>query len=182
MPAPPPESEPAIDSARGVCVREVKASQHDLAAARSCTNALPACPAAPSVEPCRAPRAATGPWPCPPADRRSTAPRSVFLQAANRCAARARALAASTSRSFGGAEVTSASSSSARSRRHRVDRTLERLGVGLRGLREAADLAHVLERGRTHLFIARGRLEVVQHSDVPAHVGSYRSERRGACA
>src|ERR671914_3018285 len=59
--------------------------------------------------------------------------------------------------------------------RHRgdvVDRTLERLGVGARGLVEAADLADVLERRGADLFLGRLRLEVVERSDVPAHTRS----------
>ena len=51
-----------------------------------------------------------------------------------------------------------------------VDRAGERLLVRLRGLREAADLADVLERGRVDLLLRRGRLEVEEHMDVPAHV------------
>src|SRR4029078_4194830 len=50
-----------------------------------------------------------------------------------------------------------------------VDGAVEGLDVGLRGLRRAADLAHVLERGRADLFLRRRRVEVVESSDVPAH-------------
>src|SRR5207248_10778842 len=44
-----------------------------------------------------------------------------------------------------------------------------RVGVGLRGFREPADLADVLQRGGSDLFLGRGRLEVVQALDVPTH-------------
>src|ERR687891_751062 len=50
-----------------------------------------------------------------------------------------------------------------------VDRTGERLLVRARRLREAADLADVLESGLTHLLLGGRRLEVVQRADVPAH-------------
>ena len=50
-----------------------------------------------------------------------------------------------------------------------VDGAVERLGVGLRRLAGATDLADVLERGVTDLFVGRGRLEVVERADVAAH-------------
>jgi hypothetical protein len=54
--------------------------------------------------------------------------------------------------------------------RHLVDRAVERLGVGVRGLCEAAHLANELKsRGADFLF-ARGRLEIEQRADVAAHV------------
>src|SRR5829696_7990009 len=58
-----------------------------------------------------------------------------------------------------------------------LDGAVERLLVGLRGLREAADLADVLERGGADLVLGRGRLEVVQRANVVAH-GSERTLRR----
>ena len=54
-------------------------------------------------------------------------------------------------------------------RAHLVHRVLERLGVGLRGLREATDLADVLEGRGAHLVLGGGRLEVVEGADVAAH-------------
>src|SRR5436190_1771112 len=56
--------------------------------------------------------------------------------------------------------------------RHRgdvVDRPRERLGIGLGGLVEAADLADVLQRGLADLLIGRRGLEVVEVADVSAH-------------
>ena len=50
-----------------------------------------------------------------------------------------------------------------------VDRAVERLLVGLRRLREAADLADVLQRGGADLVLGRRRLEVVERADVAAH-------------
>ncbi len=50
-----------------------------------------------------------------------------------------------------------------------LDRTVEDLLVGLRGLRRSADLADELERRVMDLVVARGRLEIVECSDVPAH-------------
>src|SRR3954451_1718232 len=52
------------------------------------------------------------------------------------------------------------------------DRAVEGLLVGRRRLREAADLAGVLERGGAGLFGRRRRLEVVERSDVAAHASS----------
>src|SRR4051794_18731111 len=52
---------------------------------------------------------------------------------------------------------------------HRVDRAVERLGVGLRRLGEAADLADVLQGGGAHLVLVGRRGEVVQRPDVAAH-------------
>ena len=46
---------------------------------------------------------------------------------------------------------------------------LERRLVGLRRLREAADLADVLERGGVDLLLGRRRLEVVEGADVSTH-------------
>jgi hypothetical protein len=56
-----------------------------------------------------------------------------------------------------------------RRRRDRLDRAVERVLVGLRRLRGAADLAHVLQRGVVRLLAGRGRLEVVEGADVSAH-------------
>src|SRR6266566_5710595 len=50
-----------------------------------------------------------------------------------------------------------------------VDRPGEGFLVRLRGLREAADLADVLERGVADLLVRSGWLEVVERVDVPAH-------------
>ena len=50
-----------------------------------------------------------------------------------------------------------------------VDRALERLRIGLRGLGEAAHLAHELERGGPDLLFRRGRFEIEQRADVAAH-------------
>ena len=61
--------------------------------------------------------------------------------------------------------------------RDRIDSALERLRVGLRRLREAADLADVLERCVVHLFLGRRRLEVVQSVDVSAHGEELSSSR-----
>ena len=93
-------------------------------------------------------------------------------QAANRLAARARAFAASTSRSFGGAAATRSSRQVRRDVRDLVDRAVEHLGVRARGLRRAAHLADVLERRRADLVRGRRRIEVVQRSDVATHAES----------
>ena len=50
-----------------------------------------------------------------------------------------------------------------------VHGALERGLVGRRGLGVTADLAHVLQRGVTDLSAGRGRIEVEEHPDVPAH-------------
>src|SRR6185436_20004199 len=83
--------------------------------------------------------------PCPPDAGHA-------LNVAYRFSARARAFAASMSRSFGGA--------------------FERLGVRLRRLGRSAHLAHELQCGRVHLVVGRGGLEVVEGMDVPAHATS----------
>src|SRR3954454_8405853 len=57
----------------------------------------------------------------------------------------------------------------ARGLRHGGHRVVEGLLVGLGRLREPADLAHVLERGRALLLVRRRRLEVVERADVAAH-------------
>ena len=58
---------------------------------------------------------------------------------------------------------------STRGSRYGVHGTLEGLRVGLRGLARAADLADVLQRGRTHLLVGGGWFEVVERADVAAH-------------
>ena len=50
-----------------------------------------------------------------------------------------------------------------------VHGAVERRLVRLRRLVHAADLAHVLQRRGVHLLGARGRIEVVENADVPAH-------------
>ena len=50
-----------------------------------------------------------------------------------------------------------------------MDGALKRLLVGLGGLGEAADLAHVLQRGGIDLISGNGRIEVVEDADVSAH-------------
>src|SRR5436190_18259561 len=65
-----------------------------------------------------------------------------------------------------------------------VDGVLERLGVGAGGLLHPAHLADELERRVADLFVGRGRLEVVERSDVPAHAPerSYATAGTGAPA
>ena len=110
------------------------------------------------------------------------------LTAPNLRTARACALAASVSRSFGAARSSRAQPRSvADARATCVDGPVERLPIGGGRVRGAADLPHVLERGRPDLLIGRGRLEVVQGLDVPAHVdhlvsGLRRDRRRRADA
>src|SRR5215212_7387324 len=50
-----------------------------------------------------------------------------------------------------------------------VDRAIEGFLIRLRGLRRAADLAHVLERRGADLLLGGGWLEVVKGADVAAH-------------
>lgn len=50
-----------------------------------------------------------------------------------------------------------------------VDGAVERRLVRLRRLGHAADLAHVLQRRRVDLVRARGRIEVVENANIPAH-------------
>src|SRR6478735_5587872 len=54
----------------------------------------------------------------------------------------------------------------------RLDRLVEGRLVGLAGLGAPADLADVLQRGGTDLVARRGRLEVVELSDVAAHAST----------
>ena len=103
--------------------------------------------------------------------------RSEAVQAAYRLAARALALAASTSRSLGGALVTRLVQQLTRDRGDLLDGPVEGLGVGLRGLGRPADLAHVLQRGGLDLVLGRGWLEVVECSDVAAHALIVRCRR-----
>src|ERR1700677_60296 len=49
-----------------------------------------------------------------------------------------------------------------RCKRDLVDSAIEGLGVGLRGLRRAADLADVLQRGVGDLAVSRGRFVIVE--------------------
>src|SRR5215210_9019418 len=50
-----------------------------------------------------------------------------------------------------------------------VDRSVKGFLVRVRRLREAADLADVLQRRRPDLVVGRGRLEVEERLDVSAH-------------
>src|SRR5262249_25173519 len=52
----------------------------------------------------------------------------------------------------------------------------------LRGLGEAADLADILERGRTDFFLGRRRLEVVQGTNVSTHAPSVVAGSSGRAA
>src|SRR5205085_4228205 len=61
-----------------------------------------------------------------------------------------------------------------------LDGAIERLGVRLRGLRGAADLAHVLKRRPVYLLGARRGLEVVESLDVATHVGKRTEPPRSA--
>src|SRR6266550_3779342 len=65
-----------------------------------------------------------------------------------------------------------------RSRGNLVDRAGESCLVRLRRLREAADLAHVLERGVADLLVRGGWLIVVERVDVPAHADILRITQR----
>ena len=62
-------------------------------------------------------------------------------------------------------------------RGHLVDGPLERLGVRLRRLREAADLADVLERGCADLVLGGRWIEVMECSDVAAHASRLAAPR-----
>src|SRR5207244_5559724 len=62
----------------------------------------------------------------------------------------------------------------ARGLRHLVDGPRERLLVGARRLREAADLANVLERGVPYFLVGGRRLEVEERVDVSAHAAIVR--------
>src|SRR5438270_1181524 len=61
-----------------------------------------------------------------------------------------------------------------------LDGAIERLGVRLRGLRGAADLAHVLKRRPVYLLGARRGLEVVESLDVATHAGKRTEPPRSA--
>src|SRR3954471_8612830 len=56
--------------------------------------------------------------------------------------------------------------------RHLLDRAVERFLVRSRRLREATDLAHVLQSRRADFLIGGGGFEVVERSDVAAHAAS----------
>jgi hypothetical protein len=49
------------------------------------------------------------------------------------------------------------------------DGALEGVGIGLRRLAEAADLAHELQRGRVQFFGGRGLVGPAQYFYAPAH-------------
>ena len=87
-------------------------------------------------------------------------------------AARARACAATTSRSRGGALVTSASTS--RRALAVTSRTARSKASALAwdGALIAAQLPHELQRRRLHLLVGRRRLEVEERPDVSAHGAS----------
>src|SRR5699024_4990147 len=65
-------------------------------------------------------------------------------------------------------------------RGHLLDGLVEGLLVGPARLGGPAHLAHVLQRGGTHLIARRGRLEVVQLTDVSAHAPSLHRRRGSA--
>jgi hypothetical protein len=50
-----------------------------------------------------------------------------------------------------------------------IDRTPERIFVGLRWLMKAADLPYELERGGSNFFLGDGRIEIEEGLDTPAH-------------
>ncbi len=83
--------------------------------------------------------------------------------------ARARALAASSSRFFGGADRDEVVEEVLRDVRDLVHGAVEGLVVGLGRLGRTRDLADVLQGGGVHLFGRRGRLEVVEGVDAAAH-------------
>src|SRR5207245_10954174 len=58
-------------------------------------------------------------------------------------------------------------------RRDVVHGGIEHRFVGVRGMGGAAEFAHELQSGRANFVIARGRLEVGQGFDVPAHGCSF---------
>src|SRR5207237_1550293 len=67
-----------------------------------------------------------------------------------------------------------------------IDGVLARLLVRLRERPEAAQLAHVLQRGCANFLFGRGGLEVMEGLDVPAHGPTItrlqRRARRKSCA
>ena len=102
-------------------------------------------------------------------EKRDRAVTARYAARPKRFSARARARAASTSRSRGGAVVTSSRAVGCVDVSDLVDRPRESSLVRLRRLLRPADLADVLERRGTDLVLGRGRLEVVECLDVPAH-------------
>ena len=108
------------------------------------------------------------------------APREARPAHAYRAAARARAFSASTSRSFGGAVVTSSSS------RCRVMCAIsctarsKAAWLAADGFGGPADLADVLQRGGRDLVAGRRRLEVVERADVAAHASESTAVERGS--
>src|SRR5580765_8149848 len=78
------------------------------------------------------------------------------------------ALTRSVSRSRGAA-VVSSEAISARGMGDLFDGAVEGGFVGFRGRREAAELAHELDRGGADFLFGRGRLEIEQGADVAAH-------------
>ena len=56
-----------------------------------------------------------------------------------------------------------------------VHRGIERVLIRRRRLRGPADLPDVLQRGGVHLVPGRGRLEIVQSSNISAHENSLRA-------
>ena len=62
--------------------------------------------------------------------------------------------------------------------RHLVDRAVERISVGVRGLCEAAHHANELKSRGADFFFARGRLEIEKRADVAAHESLLRCEAR----
>ena len=89
---------------------------------------------------------------------------------------------ASTSRSRGGALVTSASRNSRAAAATSSTARSNAASVGLRGPVKAAELAHELQRCGPDLGLGRGRLEVEQRPDVPAHGTCLRRSFRSAWA
>ena len=88
---------------------------------------------------------------------------------ANRVFARSFALAASRSRSRGGALLTRSPNKSDAASGHALDRAVERRFVGFRGVRETAQLSYELNRGCADLLGRGRRREVMKRLDVSAH-------------
>ena len=106
--------------------------------------------------------------------------RALRRSAARRRSKRARALAASTSRSLGAADVVSSPRSSLEIAATASTAPSKAAAFGRATTGQPADLAHVLERGGADLVLGRRRLEVVERSDVSAHAPRlYRPRRDG---